>query len=244
MEPIVFIHGIFHMMRDLPAAEFFAPRPALVPDMLGYCTQASVPVGTISLQAQADDLAAQIRSCGHAKAHIVGHSVGGAVSMLLARRHPEIVASLINVEGNFTLEDAFWTGKFAAMTLPELGELLQGYQNDASGWLTRAGIEPTPERVAMAGRGLHAQPATTVKAMAQSVIETTSQASYLMTVHAVLDSGIPMHLFAGERSRAGWSVPESVLCRAVSMTVQPGVGHTMMLEAPQEFLGLVANSIA
>jgi hypothetical protein len=25
MEPIVFIHGIFHMLRHLPAARFFAP---------------------------------------------------------------------------------------------------------------------------------------------------------------------------------------------------------------------------
>jgi hypothetical protein len=65
-----------------------------------------------------------------------------------------------------------------------------------------------------------------------------------MTVHAVLDSGIPMHLFAGERSPTGWRMPESVLCRAASMTVQPGVGHIMMLEAPEEFLGLVANLIA
>lgn len=244
MEPVVFIHGIFQMLGDLPAAQFFAPRPALIPDMLGYRAQASVPVETISLQEQADDLAAQIRTCGHAKAHIVGHSVGGAVSMLLARRHPEIVASLINVEGNFTLEDAFWTGKLAAMTLPEVDALLQSYQNDASGWLTRAGVEPTPERVAIAARGLHAQPASTVKAIAQSVIETTSQPSYLDDVDAVLDSGIPMHLFAGERSRAGWHVPESVLPRAGSMTVQPGVGHMMMLEAPEEFLGLVANLVA
>jgi lipase len=244
MEPIVFIHGIFHMLQDLPAAQFFAPLPTLIPDMLGYCTQAGVPVETISLQAQADDLAAQIRARGYAKAHIVGHSVGGAVSMLLARRHPEIVASLINVEGNFTLDDAFWTGKFADMTLPEVGVLLQSYQNDVRGWLTRAGIEPTPERVAIAGRGLHAQPATTVKAMAQSVIETTSQPSYLDDVHAVLDSGIPMHLLAGERSRAGWRVPESVLRRTASMTVQPGVGHIMMLEAPDEFMGLVAHSVA
>jgi len=73
------------------------------------------------------------------------------------------------------------------------------------------------------------------------VIETTSQPAYLEDVNAVLDSGIPMHLFAGERSRGGWHVPESVLRRAASLTVQPGVGHVMMLEAPEEFLGLVAR---
>lgn len=36
LEPIAFIHGIFQMLRDLQAAEFFAPRSVLLPDMLGY----------------------------------------------------------------------------------------------------------------------------------------------------------------------------------------------------------------
>lgn len=163
--------------------------------------------------------------------------------MLLAHRHPTLVTSIINVEGNFTLEDAFWTGKLAAMTLKEVSDLLQSYQDDVQGWLNRAGIEATAERIAIADRGLHAQPATTVKAMAQSVIETTSKASYLETVNIVLDSDVPLHLVAGERSRAGWHVPEVVLRRAASMTIQPGVGHMMMLEAPDEFLGIVAKLI-
>ena len=241
MKPIVFIHGIFRMLSGLPAAPFFAPRPVLIPDMLGYGTQSAAPVETISVRAQADDLAARIRACGYAKAHIVGHSIGGAVATLLARHHPEVVESFINVEGNFTVEDAFWTGKLAAMTLPQVDQLLESYRNDVAGWLTSAGIEPTPERIAIADKAFHAQPAATLKAMAQSVIETTSQPAYLEDVNAVLDSGIPMHLFAGERSRTGWHVPESVLRRAASMTVQPGVGHIMMLEAPEEFLGLVAR---
>ena len=244
MEPIVFIHGIFQMLGSLPAAEAFAPRQALCPDMPGYGAQAGVRVERIFLEAQADYLAAQIHSWGHTKAHIAGHSVGGAVAMLLARRHPDIVASVLDVEGNFTIEDAFWTGKLAAMSLSEVTALLQSYQDDVSGWLTRAGIEPSPRRIAIAGRGLNAQPATTIKAMAQSVIETTSQPSYLNDVHAVLDCGIPLHLIAGERSRGGWHVPQSVLSRAASMTIQPQVGHIMMIEAPGEFLGLIANLVS
>lgn len=165
--------------------------------MLGYGARANVPTEAISLIAQADHLAAQIRASEkNAAAHVVGHSVGGAVAMMLARQHPEMVVSLIDVEGNFTLGDAFWTSKLAAMTLSEIETLLRDYQSDPSGWLTRAGIEPMPERIATASRGLRAQPAATVKAMAQAVIETTSRPDYLSDVKAVLDSGIPMHLFA------------------------------------------------
>ena len=231
------------MLGDLPAAAFFAPRRALIPDMLGYGAHASVAPGTISLQAQADDIAAQVRRAGHSRAHIVGHSVGGAVAMLLARRHPQIAASVINVEGNFTLQDAFWTGKLANMTLAEVEGLLQSYRGDVSGWLTRAGMGVTPERAATAGRGLRTQPAATVKAVAQSVIATTAEPAFLEDVRAVLDSGTPVHLFAGERSRAGWHVPAWVVTRAASMTVQLRVGHMMMLEEPEEFLRLVARLI-
>jgi lipase len=163
MEPVVFIHGIFRMLSGLPAAPFFAPRPVLIPDMLGYGTQSVAPVETISVRAQADDLAARIRACGYAKAHIVGHSIGGAVATLLARHHSEVVKSFINVEGNFTVEDAFWTGRLAAMTLPEVDELLQSYRSDVAGWLTRAAIEPTPERIAVAEKAFQGQPAITLK---------------------------------------------------------------------------------
>ncbi|WP_227744214.1 alpha/beta fold hydrolase [Yersinia kristensenii] len=41
--------------------------------------------------------------------HVIGHSVGGAVAVLFARRYPEMTRSLTSVEGNFTLSDAFWS---------------------------------------------------------------------------------------------------------------------------------------
>lgn len=38
----------------------------------------------------------------------VGHSVGGAIAMLCAHTYPDHVRRIVNVEGNFTLADAFW----------------------------------------------------------------------------------------------------------------------------------------
>ena len=64
-----------------------------------------------------------------------------------------------------------------------------------------------------------------MRAVAESVIRITGQPSYLEEVRTVVESGIPLHLFAGERSRADWHVPQWVLERAASMTIQPGVGH-------------------
>jgi lipase len=242
-EPIVFVDGLFQMLADLPAREYFAPRPVLVPDLLGFGRNTAAPREQIALPAQADYVAAQIRSAGWEKAHVVGHSIGGAVAVLLARRPPERVASLINVEGNFTLKDAFWSQKLAAMSETEAEGVIESYRGDVAGWLTRGGIAPTQEQVACAERGLRAQPAPTVRALAQSVVAITSGPEYLDDVRVVLESRIPFHLDAGEKSLAGWDVPEFVECGAASLTIQPAVGHMMMLEEPREFLQLVAGLI-
>jgi pimeloyl-ACP methyl ester carboxylesterase len=242
-EPVVFIHGVFQMLADLPAQEYFAPRPVLVPDLLGFGKNAAALREQIALPAQADYVASQIRSAGWEKAHVVGHSVGGAVAVLLARRHPQHVASLINVEGNFTLKDAFWSQKLAAMSEAEVEGVIESYRGDVAGWLTRGGIAPTRERVACAEHGLRAQSASTVRALAQSVVAITSRPDYLDDVRVVLESRIPFHLVAGEKSLSGWDVPEFVERGAASLTIQPGVGHMMTLEEPRGFLQLVAGLI-
>ena len=51
-----------------------------------------------SVERQTDDLAAIIRALGIAPAHIVGHSLGGAVALNLALRYPELVNTLVLAE--------------------------------------------------------------------------------------------------------------------------------------------------
>jgi hypothetical protein len=53
-EPIVFIHELFQMLADLPAREYFAPRPVLIPDLLGFGKNATAPREQIALPAQTD----------------------------------------------------------------------------------------------------------------------------------------------------------------------------------------------
>jgi pimeloyl-ACP methyl ester carboxylesterase len=241
--PVVFVHGLFQMLGDLGAAQFLAPRPILIPDLPGYASNRSMNRSEVSVEHAVEYLHQQIHSAGFDKAHIVGHSVGGAIAVLLASRYPNHVASVINVEGNFTLKDAFWSAGIANMDAREAEVLLDGYAVDPAGWLTQAGITPTAEALAAAQRGLSAQPAATVQAMARSVIQATSEPSYLEEVKGLLASGIPFHLVAGERSRAGWDVPDFVLRDATSLTIQPGVGHMMMLEDRLGFLEIVRRLV-
>ncbi|MFZ1005742.1 MAG: alpha/beta hydrolase, partial [Candidatus Sulfotelmatobacter sp.] len=211
----------------------------LIPDLPGYGRNQGA--GVISLPAAVDHVRAEILAAGFDSAHIVGHSVGGAVAVLLAHRYPELVRSVIDVEGNFTLKDAFWSGKMAGMSAAEAEAMIESYRADPGAWLAGSGIEPTAERIAIASQGLGAQPASTVQAMARSVVEITANPRYLDDVRQVLDRGTAFHLVAGERSRHGWDVPAFVSARASSMTIQPSVGHLMMLENAPDFFGIVSG---
>ncbi len=52
----------------------------------------------VSVQRQVDDLAAVIRGLGIAPVHVVGHSYGGQLALLLASQHPDLVRSLVVAE--------------------------------------------------------------------------------------------------------------------------------------------------
>ena len=79
------------------------------------------------------------------------------------------------------------------------------------------------------------QSATNVQAMARAVVKETASEAYLASVKSVVDRGTPIHLIAGETSRASWDVPAWIAAAAQSDTMLPGVGHMMMLETPQAF---------
>jgi lipase len=238
-EPVVFVHGLYQGLGHLTDVPFASPRPMHVIDLPGYGSL----VGTETprtLRAYADHVASELTRLDATPAIVVGHSIGGAVAMLLAEHHPEHVAALVNVEGNFTLADAFWSSKLAEMTSEEAEATLEGFRQDPDTWLARQRIGATPQRVDWTRRMFAAQPAGSIQALARAVMVATTAHDYLPTLYGVVDSGLPVHLIAGERSRAGWAVPEDFVRRSASLTIQPRVGHMMPLEDPAGFLALVA----
>src|SRR6186997_3051704 len=64
------------------------------------------PQGAYTTELLADDVAAFMHSMGIAKAHVAGLSLGAAVGMWLAVKHPDKVASL-SVHSGWTRTDRF-----------------------------------------------------------------------------------------------------------------------------------------
>jgi lipase len=225
---IVFVHGLFPAIYD-------PPEGWLCPDLPGYGSRSN-EMATLPAAVEF------IRSLCPEPTHIVGHSIGGAIAILLAAKYPECVASVINVEGNFTLVDAFWSLRISKMSSVEADLEVARLRADPAAWLAGAMVRPTPASVAIAERSLWT-PARTIQSMARSVIDITSRPDYLEQVGQVLDSGIPVHLVAGEHSRTGWDVPDFVLARAASFRIQPDAGHMLMWNDRRAFVDLVEAAL-
>jgi pimeloyl-ACP methyl ester carboxylesterase len=235
---LVMIHGL------LGSSSFFDPQSQLpeldvrTPDLLGYGANRSIDAG-IDLHAQADEIVRVLRDEVGKPAWLLGHSVGGAVMMLAAERAPQLVAGLVSVEGNFTLKDAFWCSRIAAMPEPDWAAEYGAMEDDPARWLERSSIEASDQRMLWAQDILENQPYTTIQAMARSVVDVTGAPGYLEGVRRVLGAGLPLYLLGGELSAAGWDIPEWVLALACQSLVQPKAGHMMMLEDPAAFCGIV-----
>ena len=232
--PAVLVHGLIGTLDDQDVIRHLSPRPILAPDLLGYGKYAWTPLDSIGLGAQVDHLRRLIDEVGSERVHLVGHSVGGAVAALFADRYPDRAASLVSVEGNFSLADAFWSAKVAAMTAGEVERTLGDQRADPTGWLRDAGVGPDDRRLALARRWLGQQPASTVHAMARAVVETTGHADYERTLRRVFDR-TPVYLVAGLRSRGAWHVPAWALAASRGLTVIPDAGHLVMAEIPRRF---------
>jgi pimeloyl-ACP methyl ester carboxylesterase len=130
-EPMLLIHGA-HLADALqplvaePALERFQ-RIRYHRRGLGGSTYPD-DAGPTSVAEQAEDAVGLLDHVGADRAHLVGHSLGGAIALELAVQHPTMVASLV------LLEPAFLTAPAGAAFTRAVAPLTERYQaGDAEG---------------------------------------------------------------------------------------------------------------
>lgn len=233
--PIVLVHGLFGSLGDPRITAGFVGAEVHTPDLLGYGELRDVDHAGLTLTAQAEHIASYISSAAFDPVHLVGHSVGGAVVVLVADRYPHLVASLTSVEGNFTLKDAFWSSQLAQMSISDVETIVSDYRQNPNEWIAGAGVPISDWTSSLARSWLENQPAATIKAQAAALVEATRPKSYLETIRKLMQSELRVNLVAGARSANGWDTP-GWANRLCSMRINiANVGHLMMAEAPDRF---------
>ena len=101
---VVLVHGITSSHLAWAATADLLPSVRVVaPDLRGRGRSRDLP-GPYGMARHADDVAAAVRQLGTGgPAVVVGHSMGGFVGVVLAHRHPDLVASLVLVDGGLPL---------------------------------------------------------------------------------------------------------------------------------------------
>lgn len=142
-DPLIVLHGAFGSVEMFgPNIELLAKtRQVIGVDLQGHGRTADID-RPLSREALGDDIAALIQHLGFEKADVLGYSMGAAVALQCAIRHPERVRKLVLVSTTFSRDGWFpeVLAGFAAFG-PQLAEMFK--QGPAYAAYTK--LSPKPE---------------------------------------------------------------------------------------------------
>ncbi|MBK3563012.1 alpha/beta fold hydrolase [Streptomyces sp. MBT62] len=196
---------------------------AIVVDLLGhgYSDRPKDFPGT--LEAHAGTVAAVLDHCGITDAVLVGHSMGGAIAIVLTAARPDLVSRLVVAEPNLRAGGGLFSGAIAAYGEEDF--VSHGFHT------VLAGLEPD-----YAARMRVADPAIVHRSAVGLVTGTNPGTGELLY-------GLPQPrvLLIGTRSRPYADEP-AVRQAGIPVVEVPDAGHHMMGDNPEGFVAALVES--
>lgn len=221
----VYLHGL-----GASCATYFATAAAhpalathrsLMLDFLGFGISDRPRSFGYALEDHADSVARVLDALHVSAADIVGHSMGGAVAIILARRRPDLVSHLVLAEPNLD---------------PSRRERIEEYTEDqfVAGGFDRSLV------------AISAEWAATMR-LADPVAVYRSERGLgdgfdPMMRDILAGLTMPRTLLVGELSDDVGGLARLRACGVVVLAV-PGAGHQMMLDNPEEFALITARAL-
>jgi pimeloyl-ACP methyl ester carboxylesterase len=229
----VYLHGLGASSPPYYAAAAGHPALAghrsLLVDLLGYGISDRPVDASYTLEEHADLLAVALREAGVAGAGMIAHSMGGAVAIVLAARHPGLVANLVLVDANLDPSPPVGRAASAVIATRYTEEEFVG----GGGWAeTLEWVGPHwAATMRLAGREAVYRSAThlargTVPTMRDLLLDLPIPRTYLYPAAGGAPSG------ADTLARAG-----------VRLVAVPDSGHNIMLDNPDGFAEAVAAAL-
>ncbi len=249
---VVLVHGVTlgvavwaHQLRDLSDG-----HRVLAVGQRGHGRSVAGTEG-YSIERLADDLLAVLESLGVERSVLVGHSLGGMVTQVLALRHAERLAARVAAlglvatsagpvvlgPGGHHLAGAVARGAGRGLRVSERHGRGVLPQADLAAWAARAafGSHPRPGDVAVARAMLGAMSPSAMAGLLGPILS--------FDVHRRLgEIRLPTGVVVGSRDLLTPPPKARQLARLIpgaSLTVLPGCGHMVMLERPEALTDLV-----
>ncbi len=225
----------------------------VAPDLLGQ-GESDKPRGDYSLGAHANTLRDLLDALGHARATLVGQSLGGGVVLQFAHQFPERCERLVLVDsGGLGREVTFYLRMLTAPGFESVFPLLcsprlRDAGNRVAAWLGRLGIRSAP-----AGQEIWRSYA--------SLADTESRRAFFRSLRDVIDSGgqaisalgrlphaarLPTLIVWGARDPfipVSHAVAAHAAIPGSRLEVFEGVGHYPHCEAPERFVEVLVDFI-
>lgn len=246
-EPVVLIHGIGHRKEAWePVFRRLSEQyDVIAVDLAGFGESAPYPTGVPYDMANAcADLSANFASWGLAKPHVVGNSLGGAIALELAARDLVSSATVLSPAGFFGRLDRF-------QALVPL--LLMWLASHLPGPVLRAVSRSAPGR-RLVGMMLYSHPErATAEATYGDALAMRAGKGFLPTLRAGLSYDFDAAVSVP--TTVAWGTEDRLLPYRQSRTARrrltgaehlalQGAGHVPMLDAPEEIVALVAQTVA
>jgi pimeloyl-ACP methyl ester carboxylesterase len=243
--PNVFLHGIGRSsvtMAHVATNERLRSNRALLVDLFGFGISDKPADFSYEVDDQADAVVRLFEAIGVSRCRLIGHSLGGAVAVLVAARRSHLVETLVVAEGN--LDPGGAPLSIAIVAQSEEEYVTSGFQRSLDQMREEARANPASIFATTLGVQQIASPYAMYRT-ARSLVELTRP-----TIREqLLALDLPRAFIVGAWTLEAEAKPpsgeagEGLEGTGVRVIVVPDAGHPMMFQNPDGFAAAIAQAL-
>ena len=230
--PLVFLHGFGSTKEDYADVvqnPDFAGRPVFAYDAPGCGESWCADLAKISIPFLVGTALTALAAQGIDRFHLVGHSMGGLTSLMLAHQAPGRVASFTDIEGNLAPEDCFLSRQIFLHPQENAEQFLEDFiaRNWAAQFYSSQLYATSVRYKVRAGA---------VRGIFESMVQLSDSADLMATF---LNLPMPRMFMYGEQNRSLSYLPH-LAARGVQLAEIPRSGHFPMYSNAPEMWDRIA----